>query len=261
MQYANESSRFLNGVSTARRTTLFGNYPKPNPVAAMYYENDFTTYLASDWTVAPATGTTALAPNVLGGAVLQTTGAVSTNAQGNALASNAFQFVGGSAFGGQVWFSWAGLETASNVTAWLLGLTIGGANAPTSGVYFSRATASNAINFTINVGGVTTVLAAVATSVSATPMSLGFYYDGKPIPTLYIFSSTPLATPTQFGQPYYQGGVMVASMGAQSPSGSLLTNLPTAAITPSFAATTNAASAVTFQTDYIMAAQEIPTRF
>lgn len=269
-QYQSPPQRSPSGNSTQPKDKLFGDYPKPNPVAALYYENDFLTYLASDFTVAPATGSSALsnAAGFPGGFLRQTTGAVSTNAQGNALSTPSYQFGYGAAnqgpaFGGKVWFGIGFIEAASLVTSWTMGLTVGGADAPTSGVYFTRATTSAAINLTINNGGTTSVIVLPGTQVISTYTALGFFYDGKPTPRLVIFCSNQLTTPTQFGQPYYQGGVIVAAasqeVGYVAPN--VLTNLPTALLTPSFATRTNAASAVSMDYDYIVAAQEIPARF
>ena len=64
------------------------------------YWNDFNTYNAGDWTVAPATGTSALTAG-LGGQLTLTTGAVSGNGQGNALNPVSFAFTPGY----QTWFS------------------------------------------------------------------------------------------------------------------------------------------------------------
>lgn len=263
-QYQYVPERLIYGLSTARINTLFGDYPKPNPVAALYYENDFLTYAAADWTVAPATGTSALsnANGLAGGFLRQTTGAVSTNAQGNALSTPSYLFTGGNTFGGKVWFACGFIEAASLVTSWTIGMTVGGADAPTSGVYFTRATTASAISLVLNKAGTLTTIAlpGVASVISAN-VSLGFFYDGKPTPTLYAFCSLPLATPTQFGQPYWQGGVAVTSASNDPSNVNPLTNLPNVLITPSFAARTNAASAVSMDFDYIVAAQEIPTRF
>lgn len=262
-QYPSPPTRIPFGLATARVQTLFGDYPKPNPVAALYYENDFLTYAAGDWTVAPATGTSALsnANGLAGGFLRQTTGAAGGNAQGNALSTPSYLFTGGNTFGGKVWFGISFIEAASLVTSWTMGLTVGGADAPTSGVYFTRATTASTINLVLNKGGATTTIALPGTAVVSTNIALGFFYDGKPTPTLYAFSSTQLTTPTQFGQPYWQGGVIVASASNDPSNVNPLTNLPIVLVTPSFATHTNAASAVSIDFDYVVAAQEIPTRF
>lgn len=254
-QYVATPARFPEGVSTSPRRTLFGRYPRPSPVRCTYYENDFLTYVAGDWNISVATGTNALDNTAgPGGWLRVTTGATSTNVQASELTPASFNSTSGASYSGQIWF-WVGLnETSTNVPSWFLGLTAGGSSAPTDGLYFSRATASNNINFNLRKSGTSTVLSTVATSSASLNMALGFYYDGKPTPTLYVYASTPLTTPTAFGQPYYQGGVCVAST-------QTFTNFPIVLLSPSFALKTNATGAVTMDIDYLGAAQEQPTRF
>jgi hypothetical protein len=96
-------------------------------------------------------------------------------------------------------------------------------------------------------------------------VSLGVYYDGKAIPTLYFYSSTGLTgattttpSPTAFGQPPVYGGARLSP--APTTDGSTTvnhTNLPTVTLQPSFFIQTNAASTKTMVVDYFMASCEI----
>jgi hypothetical protein len=45
------TTRYSNGLSTARSTAPFGNYTHPDPTDQHAYENDFNTYVAGDWTI------------------------------------------------------------------------------------------------------------------------------------------------------------------------------------------------------------------
>jgi len=255
-------ARYSSGVSTARKQQdLYGMLPHPMPVACNYYENDFNNYTAGDWTVAPATGTSALTAG-LGGFLTQTTGAVSGNGQGNALNPVSFAFTPGF----QTWFSINFTCPTNNVPNWVVGLTAGGANAPTSGVYFTKATASRNVSILINkAGSITTLTPATLTAAAqdATALQLGFYYDGRPTPTLYFYSSVGLIgnqaqpSPTAFGMPPVYGGAMVASASSDGLNPNPLTNLPIVNLQPSFFIQTNAASAVTMAVDYVTAACEI----
>lgn len=255
-------ARFPSGLAVSRNDTdLLGRYAHSNPLYANYYENDFNTYAAADWTVAPATGTSALTA-ALGGALLLTTGAVSGNGQGNALTPVSFAFTPGY----QTWFAIGFTVTGTNQTLanWIFGLTAGGANAPTSGVYFTKATAVLTVNGVLNKGGTTTTLTSITTAPSgATSFSLGIFYDGRPTSNLYFYSSAGLTggtgtpSPTAYGQVPIYGGTRVASASNDGINVNPLTNLPTVNLQPSFFIQTNAASAATLQVDYVVAACEV----
>ena len=254
-------ARYSSGVSTARKPQdLYGMYPSPMPVGANYYVNDFNTYAAGDWTVAPATGTSALIAG--NGGILQlTTGAVSGNGQGNAQTPVSYAFTPGY----QTWFSINFTNALNNIPNWIVGLTAGGASAPTQGAYFTKATASRNVQFVLKQGATTTVSPVPLTNAAqdAVALQLGIYYDGRPTPTLYIYSSVGLIgnqaqpSPTAFGQPPVFGGAMVGSMSADPTALGPLTNIPTVNLQPSFFTQTNAAATKTMVVDYVVAACEI----
>ena len=253
-------ARLSSGVSTARYPTdQFGFYPKNMPVAANYYENDFNTYAAGDWTVAPATGTSALSAG-LGGQLTLTTGAVSGNGQGNALTPVSFAFTPGY----QTWFSINFVLVSQLLPNWVVGLTAGGASAPTSGVYWTKATSSRNVNFLINKASSITTITSATTVADAVSVALGIYYDGKGIANLYGYSSTGLTgatqttpSPTAFGTPPIYGGTRVCSASNDGINVNPLTNLPTVNLQPSFFVQTNASSTVTMIVDYVIASCEI----
>jgi hypothetical protein len=256
--------RFSSGVSTARKALdLYGYLPVPFPFMTNQYFDDFNTYTAGQWTVAPATGTSALTAG-LGGNLTLTTGAVSGNGQGNALNPVSFAFTPGY----QTWFEILFTCANGNIPNFVVGLTAGGAAAPTSGVYFTKATASRNISTLINkAASITTISnmpALQGASLDATALSLGFYYDGKATPTLYFYSSAGLVsntsaspTPTAFGAPPIYGGAIVGSASADPANPNPLTNLPTVNLQPSFFVQTNAASTTTMVVDRIAAVCEI----
>jgi hypothetical protein len=253
-------SRFLSGVATQKPNTLYGNYPFPCPPDCGTYFNDFFTYLAGDWTVAPATGTSVL--NSQNGGVLRlTTGAVSGNGQGNALNPASITITPGF----QSWFAILITLPLTSVPNFIVGLTAGGANAPTNGVYFSKPTVSQVVSMIINKASTPTTMTNTTTCADATQLALGWFYDGRPTPTLYGFSSTALTSlgylGTAFAQPQIFGGAMFGAMGGdQTVAAALqpLTNLPIVALQPSFFVQTNAASAVTMDVDYVFGSTEIP---
>jgi hypothetical protein len=235
--------------------------PHPVPTAVNEYFNDFNTYAAGDWTVGPATGTSALTAG-LGGFLTLTTGGVSGNGQGNDLTTPSFAFTPGY----QTWFSINFTNAGNNIPNWIVGLTAGTSNTPTSGVYFTKATSSRQVQILINKGGAITTLTPTTLATAAqdgVALQLGFYYDGRPTSNLYFYSSVGLIgnqaqpSPTAFGMPPVYGGAMVASASNDGLNPNPLTNLPIVTLSPSFFIQTNAASTTTMAVDYVHAACEI----
>ena len=257
-------ARLTSGLSSARKPTdlwgMFG-WNTINPASNSYF-NDFNTYVAGDWTVAPATGSSALTAG-LGGNLTLTTGAVGGNGQGNALTPVSFAFTAGY----QTWFSITFTCADNSNPNWVVGLTAGGASAPTSGVYFTKATAVRTVSVVLNKAGVSTTIATTTSQINAldaTALSLGIYYDGKAVPSLHIFSSTGLIgstaapSPTAYGAPPVYGGADTGlSIGSDPNAANPLTNLPTVNLQPSFFIQTNTAAAKTMVVDYVWAACEI----
>ncbi|MDE2022545.1 MAG: hypothetical protein KGI71_06580 [Patescibacteria group bacterium] len=244
--------RYPSGASVSPRNTLFGEYPSPYPIRTAEYSNDFFAYVAADWTVTASTGSTALTAGN-GGQIIQTTAATLNDIQHNLKNPACIAFTPGY----QTWFA-VNLQTNDLTSGVIAGLQAGGtAFAPNDGVYFTRASGSANVALNLSKGGVTTTLAAVTTLPAATAVSLGFFYDGKSTPTLYVFSSAGLASLTAYSQPYYQGGVVVKEVGVNASSGVLLTNLPVVNLSPAFGIQAGAAAAKTMTTDYLVASTEI----
>lgn len=247
-------TRFPFGVTNVIKASLLGNYPNPNPLTVHEYANDFDDYTAAQWTLttAGAGATAVLAGN--GGLVRQTTNGAGTDPQFNLKNPAAFQFNSGM----QTWFMWNG-EYAALTSVLQVGLQAGGtAFAPTDGVFFTKATGSADVNLVIRAASTSTTIAAVTTMAIATRTTLGFYFDGRATPTLYVFSSTPVPALVALGQPTWSGGVMVTAAGSLSPVNTSLANLPLATnLAIGFGLTEGAAAATTMTTDYILAANEI----
>lgn len=251
------ATRFPWAVSTSGPGTLLGNFKIPNPLDPYVFVDDFSSYVAADWTVTTAGGgSTALAAGN-GGRVLQTTGAAGSDIQFNLKNPAAFKFVAGCQF----WFVWGGKIT-DLASILQVGVQAGGtALAPTDGVFFNKAAGSANVDLVIRAASVSTTISAVTTLAADTDAALGFYYNGAATPTLYVFSSTPVqGTQVAFSNnpPYYIGGVQVYGVGAQSPISQSLANLPTANVAPGFGIGGSAATAAeTMNTDYILCSTEI----
>lgn len=251
-------SRFIKGISTSARNTLLGNFMVPNRFDPHVYDNDFDTYTATDWTITTTTGTNALVAGN-GGILRLSTAASTSDIQHIAKNPSAFNLVAGN----QMWFM-ASISLNDNISGFIAGLQAGGtAFAPVDGIFFSKVTGSANVDFTIRRASTSTTLTAVTTIVAAQQTSFGFYYDGKQSPTIYCFSSTPVQANNPlaaFGtQPlYFTGGVMVGSIGAESPTSTSLANLPLAGtgLTQAIGVQSGAVAIKTLDCDYMLASTE-----
>jgi hypothetical protein len=250
--------RARNGINTGSRPgDLFGDYQWPAPIDQYEYRTDFSTYAAGDWTVATTNSSTSALTAGNGGLLIQTTGATSTNYHSNYLASTSFAFTPGY----RTWF-WINVKLSDVAThcLWQAGLvdTLSTNAVPTHGVYFSKPDASAAVTLVLNKNTTKTTIA-VGTMVIATAHTLGYYYDGKQTPTLYIYSSIGMTANTAFGLDPVYGGRPVVAAGVNAVSGNLLTNLPltTTGLTVGFGLTAGESVAKTATYDYVGAAMQV----
>jgi hypothetical protein len=246
-------TRFPVGVTTATPGSVLGNLRIPSPLPVYGYFTDFENYDANDWTVTSTNSGTSALTDGEGGILTQTTGATSTNYQANELVAKSFYFKTGF----QKWFTFSFQLSDTSHTLMLAGLvdTLSGPMTPSKGVYFSKTDASTTLNLILKGAGTTTI--AVGTIAAATRYSVGFYYDARSTPTLYIYSSIGQTLPIMWeGASQVYGGVVVGA--ANASSANTLANLPTATdgLTLGFGITTGATAAHTNAVDYIGAWSE-----
>ena len=253
--------RFPSGSSTSPDSYVFGSYPFATPMRLNQYFNDFNTYAAGDWTVTSAGGTSALA-DFNGGALVVTTQTSDADVQGNQLAKKSFAFTTGS----QVWFSINFKLTTATTPAVMAGLSnTFAALTPTDGVYFSKAANSTTMNLVIRASSTSTTLA-VGTMADATFYTFSYYYDGKPTPTLKVYSTIGYSgSPTAFSVPYFSGGNQEVISASSDPlATNSLANLPatTTLLTAGFAVKSSGGTLAGIATiDYFLASEEIIARF
>ena len=254
-------TRHESGDSTSAKGYLFGDYTFRTPMRLNEFFTDFNTYEAGDWTViTSSSGTNALA-DYNGGALTVTADTGASDVQGLQLVKKSFAFTSGS----QVWFAINLSITDALNPQFLAGLSNDfSALAPTDGVYFSKAAASRQLNLVIRASSTSTTLA-VGTFANATAYTLGFYYDGKPTPTLAVFSTIGMTAPTAFSQPYFSGGNQeVISASSETGATNTLVNLPTpttlltAGMALKSGGATNGGIGII---DYFLASEEIVGRF
>jgi hypothetical protein len=248
-------TRWPSGATTATPGSVLGNLRIPSPLPVYGYFTDFENYTAGDWTVTSTDSGTSALTDGEGGILTQTTGATSTDYQANELVAKSFFFKTGF----QKWFTYSFQLSDTSHTLMLAGLvdTLSGPMTPSKGVYFSKTDASTTLNLILKGAGTTTIT--VGTIAAATRYSVGFYYDARSTPTLYVYSSIGQTLPIMWeGSVQVFGGVPVTSAGGNSPSGVALTNLPTSTdgLRLGFGITTGATAAHTNAVDYIGAWSE-----
>jgi hypothetical protein len=231
------TTNFPNGISTADRGTELERLILPDPTQAHVYFNDFTTYVAGDWTITTTEGGTGNASealtNVAGGALLITNDDADNDSDEFQLAVESFKFASGK----KSWFKTRFKVSDATQSDWIIGLCITDTtliDAMSDGVYFKKDDGDASIDFALELNGSATEASGIATQSDDTFVTLGWYFDGD----------------TTNGIKYYVDGT---HKGTQTTMTNLCTDEELAV---SFALQNGAAAAKTMTMDYIFAAQE-----
>jgi hypothetical protein len=231
------TTNFPNGISTADRGTELERLILPDPTQAHVYFNDFTTYVAGDWTITTTEGGTGNASealtNVAGGALLITNDDADNDSDEFQLAVESFKFASGK----KSWFKTRFKVSDATQSDWIIGLCITDTtliDAVSDGVYFKKDDGDASIDFALELNGSATEASGIATQSDDTFVTLGWYFDGD----------------TTNGIKYYVDGT---HKGTQTTMTNLCTDEELAV---SFALQNGAAAAKTMTLDYIYAAQE-----
>ena len=231
------TTNFPNGISTADRGTELERLILPDPTQAHVYFNDFTTYVAGDWTITTTEGGTGNASealtNVAGGALLITNDDADNDSDELQLAVESFKFASGK----KSWFKTRFKVSDATQSDWIIGLCITDTtliDAVSDGVYFKKDDGDASIDFALELNGSATEASGIATQSDDTFVTLGWYFDGD----------------TTNGIKYYVDGT---HKGTQTTMTNLCTDEELAV---SFALQNGAAAAKTMTLDYIYAAQE-----
>jgi hypothetical protein len=176
--------RYTAGVSTAAKGTVLANYPQEDPTKVFTYFNDFSDYLASEWTVTTVgtTPTAAITDGAFGRLLLTTTGADNDGIQLQKV-GEAFLPVAGK----KMWFKTKFQISDATQSDFLFGIAVTDTTAiaasgdgVTDGIFFQKDDASTSVTLYCQKDATTgqTSAASVATMVAATDIELGFEYDG-----------------------------------------------------------------------------------
>jgi len=231
------TTNFPNGITNADRGSEFEKLILPDPTQAHVYFNDFTTYVAGDWTITTTEGGTGNASealtNVAGGALLITNDDADNDSDEFQLAVESFKFASGK----KSWFKTRFKVSDATQSDWIIGLCITDTtliDAMSDGVYFKKDDGDASIDFALELNGSATEASGIATQSDDTFVTLGWYFDGD----------------TTNGIKYYVDGT---HKGTQTTMTNLCTDEELAV---SFALQNGAAAAKTMTMDYIFAAQE-----
>jgi hypothetical protein len=226
------TTRFTDGVTNASYNTTLGAMGQLDPSKFFTDFDDFFTYLASDWTITTTgTGTRALASGN-GGRLLITNSAANGDANFYQRVATAFVPVAGKA----TWFKAKFQVDDASLAVIQMGLLIADTTPidATDGIQFLKVGGSTAIQAIVQKNATTgkTSNANVATLVSATDITLGFYYNGYNECVFFV------------------NDAVVARLDATS------TYLPDAPLALTFGVQNGSGVARSLNIDYIMAAQE-----
>ena len=227
-------TRFTSGVGTATKTSNTGYYGMPDPTKWITYFNDFTEYVAGDWTITTTeagsgAATEALASTSAGGLLLITNDDADNDLDFFNLKTEAFKFVAGK----KTFFKARFAVSDATQSDFVMGLQITDTTplAVSDGVYFMKDDGDASLDFHVEKDSSDTTASAISTVSDATMLVAGFYYDGKSAIEYYV-DDVKLGT-------------------------SVTTNLPDdEELAVSFGIQNGAAAAKTMTVDYIFVSQE-----
>ena len=227
-------TRFTSGVGTATKTSNTGYYGMPDPTKWITYFNDFTEYVAGDWTITTTEAgsgdaTEALASTSAGGLLLITNDDADNDLDFFNLKTEAFKFVAGK----KTFFKARFAVSDATQSDFVMGLQITDTTplAVSDGVYFMKDDGDASLDFHVEKDSSDTTASAISTVSDATMLVAGFYYDGKSAIEYYV-DDVKLGT-------------------------SVTTNLPDdEELAVSFGIQNGAAAAKTMTVDYIFVSQE-----
>lgn len=224
------TTKFPNGISTAKKTQTLGDYGLLDVTKFHTYFNDLDAYVAADWTVTETqAGATQALTDEDGGVLLLTNSAADDDLVALQKVGESFKFESGKKLLFKSRFKVSD-ATQSDI---IMGLQITDTTPldVTDGVFFQKDDGDANLDFHVEKDDTATTTSAVATLSDDTYVTVGFVYDGKSEIRIYV------------------NDALVGS--------SVTTNLPDdEELTVSFAIQNGEAVAKTMNIDYIFAAKE-----
>jgi hypothetical protein len=181
-------ARFTNGVTNVRKVDLLGAMGMPSPLAYHILDEDFTRYVAGDWTIteteAGAGDAAQALQNESFGVLKITNDAADDDACFMQRVGETFKFVAGK----HLWFYARFKVSDATQSDFVIGLQITD-TAPldvTDGVFFQKDDGDANLDFHVEKNNTATDKTAIATVVADTYMEVGFHYDGAARVEYYI---------------------------------------------------------------------------
>jgi hypothetical protein len=228
------TTNYPKGLTNNTAQNVLGSLKTVDSTVYNTYFNDFNTYTAGEWTVTETqAGATQALTNADGGVLLLTNSAADDDL-------NALQKVGESfliATGKEAYFKARFKVSDATQSDFVIGLQITDATplAVTDGIYFRKDDGDALLDFVVIKDSTATTATGIATVVSDTYLTVGFYFNG--VDEIQYFAGTNSLNPTLLGK-------------------SVITNLPNdEELTVSFGIQNGEAVAKTMSIDYIFAAK------
>ena len=230
------TSRFPNGLTNVSQSSTMGMFGAPDPSKFHVFWDDFDRFVAADWTITTTEAGTGSATEALGdadGGVLVVTNDAADND------ADFFQKVGESFLmeaGKAAWFKARFKVSDATQSDFVMGLQITDTTPldATDGIYFQKDDGDANLDFYVRKDATTgsNSATAIATVVSDTYLSVGWYYDGKG------------------SVKYYVNDAHIGTLDASA------TYLPDTELTVSFGIQNGEAVAKIMTVDYILAAKQ-----
>jgi len=170
-------TRFKNGLTTAAKNTLLGEFVRPSMIKDHTYFNDFDTFAAADWTI---TETQAGATQGLidgdGGLLALVNTSADNDLNSIQLAKETFRFAAGK----PSWFACRFKVSDATQSDVVIGMCITDTTPldVTDGIYFYKADDAATITLSVEKDNTATTSSALATLADDTFITVGWYYDG-----------------------------------------------------------------------------------
>ena len=175
------TTRFPNGLTTAKKTDLLGEFILPDPTTAHVYFEDFDYYNADDWNTTetpPASATQALTDGD-GGRLLISNNASNLSDSSNQKKGESFLFETGK----KLWFDCKLQVNDATNSNFIIGLMITDTTpiTTTDTVHFRKINGERAIRLHVQKDGQSTQITTTSLVTDATDIRLGFFGRGQAV--------------------------------------------------------------------------------
>jgi len=171
-----KTTRFPNGITTAKKNDLLGEFILPDPTTAHVYFEDFDYYNADDWTVTENGVATQALTDGDGGRLLISNDASDLSDSSSQKVGESFLFEAGK----KLWFDCILQVNEAIESNFIIGLMITDTTplTATDTVHFRKFDGSTALRFHVEKDGTSTQVISTSTIADATDIRLSFFYDG-----------------------------------------------------------------------------------